>query len=296
MKLQSTLAIIGTFVTVLSTFSTQARASQVPAGPTAPVAYRTDFMDTVLVLSLDKSLVEGLLGPEQELAPQKMTDADHNPVLLIHAQYPNMLDLTTANAQPLKYDEFAVYIPNVRVKSGYTCGGASSGSAAYMPVLYLNQQAPVDLGVKYYGFNKFLANVEASEDSFRVSSEDGTLLYSAKFGKEEPLNLWGSFRALWYIKPIMPNALMGRLTDAGGNINSIWSGGIVDPKTIKMTSLSVEAQDVSLLFKGLESFVGMPLSSKGINAQTLGSYRVRGTLTGTMPVKCVGPEPEAEAK
>jgi hypothetical protein len=251
------------------------------AGPSAPIAFEAHFEQTVLVISADKNIVKALLTPEQELAAQSLTDATHNPLMLIHVHYPDMTG--PKSFESTSYDEFLVSIPNAQLKSGYECGGQEPGTAAFMPKLFLNRQLPIDVGVKYYGFNKVMAQISSSASDFEVRTSDGAPIYSALFGSESTLSPLGLYNFSKIMK-LVPYALMGRLVHADGSASMMWSGLEVKPESV--TSLSVSAQDDALIVKGLDSLVSHQFASAGVNAKILGSYRMRGLLKGTEPVEC----------
>ena len=255
------------------------------AAPAAPIAAHSHFTETGFVLSVEKEAVERLLGPEQELTPQSFTDSRHNPVLIRHIQYPDMTGVSPVIA-PFSYDEFLVYIPNVQLKSGYACGGQVPGPAAYMPVLFLDQQLPVTLGVQYYGFNKILAKMTASDRGFGIATMDGGPLYDSWFGKEEPLNQQG-ISGFSRIAGLIPPALMGRIKNSDGSSSMIWSGLSLDLTQAQYYTLPVDAVDRAQLVDGLSSLVGQHFHRPGVNFDYLGGYRIRGAyLELTQPVVC----------
>lgn len=257
------------------------------AAPTAPVAAHSTFTETGFVIEVKKEIAEQMIGPEQELIPQEMVDPNFNRILFRHIQYHDMTGVDPVTPA-FAYNEFLVYVPNTKLKTGYTCGGQEPGQAAFMPILYLDQQLPVDLGVQYYGFNKHLANMTASKTGFEVGLLDGTPLYSALFGNEKGMD-YNGMTVLDRILREVPQALMGRLNNSDGTSTMVWSGLTLNADNAQIYSLDVTASVKAALMAGLESLVG-EYARGGVNTDYWGGYRIENaSLELTQPVPCQAP-------
>jgi hypothetical protein len=243
-----------------------------------PAAYDGDSQTTVVVLSLDESTVQAMLPPELELAEQTLTRPNRHPVFILHNQFSR---LSAPGVPDVAYDELAVYVPAVRLRNGIGCGEAplavNLDRTAFMPILHLNHPQPVQLGVDYYGFNKFLSPITADDSSFEVLDPATNLrIYRAEFGAERQLTRSGR-RRMQRILDHWPNTLMGKLRSDG---TMIWSGFQPDFANAEQRSIDATVElEIPLVGR-------VTLERSGINDRVLGAWRVRARSIGSIPVAC----------
>jgi hypothetical protein len=243
-----------------------------------PAAYDGEYVSTVIMVALERSIVESMLPAEVELAEQELTGEGKHPFFVLHNRFSR---LSAPGLPDVAYDEYAAYVPAVRLRDGFQCGQGplvvNLGTTAFMPILFLNHPQPIQIGVDYYGFNKFAAGVAADDWSFEVSdATSGARIYRAEFGAEEPLTRSGRWR-IARVQNAWPNTLLGKMRTDG---TMIWSG--FHPDFANADYTSVDAR-VELELPALGRIV---VERGGINDTYLGTWRVRTRATGSIPVPC----------
>lgn len=149
---------------------------------TAPYAFGFlgDGITRCAVLAIPSANVRSLLPANLELGDQNVAPTGTHPVVMlfhgfIHCQFsfPTFL-------QPMRFHEQTFGIPFTRVRaSNYAPGGA--GPYYFMPRLYLDDPWVWMIGRTYWGFEKEMAIVNASESSYTVTSLAGQRLASLRW-------------------------------------------------------------------------------------------------------------------
>ena len=153
----------------------------------------------VFPLSLPRQQVSGMLPEGLEL---NSTAATHPVLLTFCVQLHVGAPFTHFN-----YDEFIITVPFVQWDNVRAAGKKYRGPFSYLPHLYLNETAPVQLGRLWVGDDKELGTIVHEEDehgsgSFRVTGAkghayEGTSIAEAAWvaaGDEANATAWGGFQ------------------------------------------------------------------------------------------------------
>lgn len=128
----------------------------------------------VVVLSLPRDTVAGLLPAGLQLAPQPLTTPDRHPVLVLFSH-----EHFDAWFGEMDYRELLLGVPWVELSDVRALG---RGPFLYMPRLYLDQPLPRVLGNRLYGFEKLQAAISDEPETYTVRTEPGgALLMEGRF-------------------------------------------------------------------------------------------------------------------
>jgi hypothetical protein len=154
------------------------------SGSSVPVVSKGSADGHLTVLDVAATTVQALLPPELELSPeQDLSPSGMHPVVVGMWRQSGVVGLAPGSPPPIHYQELAVLIPYVQLKSGVDCVEQRRGPFGYMPYLSLDNQQAIDIGVNFYGYAKHKGTLEAKDGSFVVKSEDGaTAFANATFG------------------------------------------------------------------------------------------------------------------
>jgi hypothetical protein len=166
------------------------------------------FRGVTVVLPTDE--VRRLLPDGLVLGTQSLTPNGTHPVLFF---FYDMFDarLTVPSlVPPMSYHEQLLGVPFTHVTRGNPCADPG-GPFFFMPSLHLDDPMPTIGGIVWWGFPKRLADVEVTDERYRVSEADGTEIVSLDMKvtqKPKPVSAFPHFAA---IRAIMDQPIVSLL-------------------------------------------------------------------------------------
>jgi uncharacterized protein with NAD-binding domain and iron-sulfur cluster len=126
-------------------------------------------------------VVKKLLPPDLSLdTPQDFKAKSEHPIVLLFCKQKNVRPGFVPFGG-MRYHEIIQLIPFVQQRDGI--GAPAGGPFSYMPYLFLDEIAPVLIGVNLYGFNKRLARIASDGGSFELQSDIGEIRANLSEGK-----------------------------------------------------------------------------------------------------------------
>lgn len=190
--------------------------------------------DCMALISLDATFVSSLLPEGLVLGTQSMTPEGQWPVLL---QFANQeYYLTPMPVIHQTYKEASILIPFVEYPAG---ADRKEGPYAFVSILYLDNFLTVLGGRLFYEFNKHLARIKTTTDSFDVRELLlGTRILDATWsnrGTAAPCETFANFNALIPILslPCIEYGIYGFVTS---NYVLSYEGQMLQPLNMKVTS------------------------------------------------------------
>ena len=117
--------------------------------------------------------VKKLLPPDLSLDPPTgLRPKERHPIVFLFCRQKNVRPGFVPFGG-MRYHEIIELIPFV--KRHDVLDGPAGGPFSYMPYLFLDEIAPVWIGVNLYGFNKRLARITSDRGSFQLQSDLGEI-------------------------------------------------------------------------------------------------------------------------
>jgi hypothetical protein len=150
------------------------------------------YIATMIVTYADAAELQGLLPPDAEFDPAHIHDGKHAIIYMLG--YTENLHRVWNPLPGIDYMEFAVGIPNIRIKrkNGFDF------PFFYLPTLHLNRFYPVIMGW-LVGYRKHWGRVSARDKTYEVGTLGGKKILAAQFkiGDLPPLIMGGPKVVRW---------------------------------------------------------------------------------------------------
>ncbi len=136
-----------------------------------------------MVLALPIWKVRGFLPASLELVEQEATPEETHPVIFLFHGFVQCQFSFPTFLPPMQFNEQTIGIPFVRVRAN---GRVPAGSGPYyfMPKLYLDDTWVRMIGRTYWGFDKEMASLRVTGQSYSVNSRSGRFLASLEWDGE----------------------------------------------------------------------------------------------------------------
>ena len=148
-----------------------------------PFGFIGDGVTRCMVLTLPVWKVRGFLPACMELSEQDATPEETHPVIFLFHGFVQCQFSFPTFLPPMQFNEQTIGIPFVRVRANDQFP-AGSGPYYFMPKLYLDDAWVWMIGRTYWGFDKEMASVRVTCESYSVNNHSGTFLASLEWDGE----------------------------------------------------------------------------------------------------------------